>query len=372
MTDESATMVRAAEVILPCADLDRTLAFFCDRLGFRLHAIFPADAPRSAVVIGFGLRIRLDCAASGAPGAIRLMCSDPARVGAGALSLTAPNGTRIELCPADPAPILPPIVPQLVISRLDSGPTWGTGRVGMRYRDLVPDRQGGRFIASHIQIPDGGDVADYVHYHNVHFQMIFCYKGWVEVVYEGQGPPFSLHPGDCVLQPPHMRHRVLSCSPGLEVIEISAPAEHETFADPEFSLPNPDTQGRLYRGQRFVRHVASSAPWTPWRTPGFECQDFGLDKATGGIASGQVIRLFRGRERSGQPSVLGFQRHDAAFRFLFILAGAITLNRPDCAPERLSAGDALVVPAGMPHAIDPHSPDLALLEVAFPATFRLF
>src|SRR3546814_7577110 len=101
----------------------------------------------------------------------------------------------------------------------------------MHYRDLIPGRLGGRFIASHIRIPDGGEVADYVHYHRVRFQMIFCKTGWVRVVYEDQGPPFVLHAGDCVLQPPQIRHRVLEASAGLEVVELGCPAVHETCAD---------------------------------------------------------------------------------------------------------------------------------------------
>jgi hypothetical protein len=44
--------------------------------------------------------------------------------------------------------------------------------------------------------------------------------------------------GDMVLQPPGIRHRVLESSPGLEVVEISCPALHETFADHEMELPN--------------------------------------------------------------------------------------------------------------------------------------
>jgi hypothetical protein len=42
-------------------------------------------------------------------------------------------------------------------------------------------------IASHIRIPDGGPVPDMVHFHKVGFQLIFCIKGWVDVVYEDQG-----------------------------------------------------------------------------------------------------------------------------------------------------------------------------------------
>ncbi len=65
-------------------------------------------------------------------------------------------------------------------------------------------------------IADAGPVPDYVH-----FQMIYCYKGWVRVVYEDQGEPFVMNAGDCVLQPPEIRHRVLECSVDLGVVQIS-------------------------------------------------------------------------------------------------------------------------------------------------------
>ncbi|MFT5288179.1 MAG: quercetin dioxygenase-like cupin family protein [Planctomycetota bacterium] len=87
----------------------------------------------------------------------------------------------------------------------------------MRYRDLIPECLGSRFIASHIQIAGGGPVPDNVYFHALRFQMIFCLSGWVKLVYEDQGDPFVLRAGDCVIQPPHIRHRVLESSPGLEV-----------------------------------------------------------------------------------------------------------------------------------------------------------
>ena len=126
----------------------------------------------------------------------------------------------------------------------------GVGRAGMRYRDLIPDRWGGSFVASHITIPEGGPVPDYVHFHKVRFQMIFVKSGWVRLVYEDQGEPFVMVAGDCVLQPPEIRHRVLESSPGLEVIEIGCPALHETIADWSLALPNgTGDAARAWEGQ---------------------------------------------------------------------------------------------------------------------------
>ena len=42
----------AAQVVLPCADLDETLDFFTGVLGFRVETISPADDPVVAVIAG--------------------------------------------------------------------------------------------------------------------------------------------------------------------------------------------------------------------------------------------------------------------------------------------------------------------------------
>jgi mannose-6-phosphate isomerase-like protein (cupin superfamily) len=139
---------------------------------------------------------------------------------------------------------------------------WVVGRAGMMYRDLVPDRLGGKLIVSHIRIVDGGAVNDRVHFHKIDFQIIYCLKGAIKVVYEDQGDPFWLKPGDCVLQPPEIRHRVLEAEAGSEVIEITSPAEHETWFDHDLELPSASTRSnRSFNGTRFVRHQASECNW---------------------------------------------------------------------------------------------------------------
>jgi quercetin dioxygenase-like cupin family protein len=339
-----------AEVLLPCADLPPTLAFFVEELGFRVETIFPADAPRVASLSGHGLRIRLEPVA-GDPGVIRLAS---ARRGV----LTAPNGTRIELVDPDPPIEVPPGTQEFVLTRAADSPDAGVGRAGMLYRDLIPSRLGGRFIASHISIPQGGPVADWVHFHKVRFQMIFCRRGWVKVVYEDQGEPFVMQAGDCVLQPPRIRHRVLEASPGLEVVEIGCPALHETLADHAMSLPNgrvdPD---RDFEGQRFLRHVAAEAPWAELGDSGFQARETGMAAATGGLAGVRVLRS-AGGERLDQPA------HAGELLFGFVLDGTAVLD--GFGRHELAPSDAFVIPAGAPWALDACSADLALLEVRLP------
>ena len=188
------------------AEIDRH-----SRLGYRLDMIMPADLPR--------------------------------------LALLSNGDHKVQL--------MAPEIPRSGVKDPQS-----KGRAGMMYRDLIPHRLGGKVIASHIRIIDGGEVPDSVHYHKTDFQVIYCLRGAIRVVYEDQGPPFWLRPGDCVLQPPEIRHRVLEAEACSEVIEITSPAEHETWFDHEMELPTRNLRPeRLFGTQRFVRHLDADALW---------------------------------------------------------------------------------------------------------------
>ena len=153
------------------------------------------------------------------------------------------------------------------VRRYVDSETWSVGRAGMMYRDLIPDRLGGKLIASHIRIVEGGPVQDAVHYHKIDFQVIYCLKGGIKVVYEDQGSPFWLRPGDCVLQPPGIRHRVLEAEAGSEVIEITSPADHETWFDQDLELPTREiNEHRIFGGQKFVRYQQNDVDCSPVKT----------------------------------------------------------------------------------------------------------
>jgi quercetin dioxygenase-like cupin family protein len=356
--------IRLAQVVLPCRDLNATLAFFTGRLGFKVNLIFPADSPSTAVVSGHGLTLRLEVAdIVAAPITLRLLC-DLASLPAGTPHLlTAPDGTRVELVEARRAIEVPEGTREFVLSRMSDD--WGIGRAGMQYRDLIPSRLGGRFIASHIRIPQGGPVPDYVHFHRIRFQMIYCRKGWARLVYEDQGAPFRFQAGDCVLQPPEIRHRVLEASDGLEVIEIGCPALHETFADHAMTLPTPHVlPQRDFGGQRFQRHVAADARWLPWRPQGseagFEMRDTGIGAATGGLAGARVVRP------RGAGAEARFGPHGSEFQFLLVLTGELGLQSASLGDHRLREGDSCVIPADASYALDAGAGS-EILEVTLPA-----
>jgi quercetin dioxygenase-like cupin family protein len=294
-----------------CADLNRAIDDL-RREGFRLDVIYPADDPQAAVLSRSEERVRV----------------------------------AIRNAPALPAG-LPDFVPEFVLTR--AGETPGQGRAGMLYRDLIPSRLGGRYVASHISVAEGGPVDDWVHYHRIALQMIFVRSGWVRLVYEDQGEPFVMNEGDLVLQPPGIRHRVLESSAGLEVVEISAPALHETFADHQLSLPNGERQGRSFGNQRFLCHVAAQSAWT--QSNGAEVQQTAMLDATGGLADVRVLR-------AGNVSQIMFAPHDGELVFGFILDGTASLDGCE-----LNGADAFVVPPGEGWSLRHMSSGFRLLHV---------
>jgi quercetin dioxygenase-like cupin family protein len=211
----------------------------------------------------------------------------------------------------------------------------------MEYRDLIPDRLGGRLIASHIRLASGGEVPDYVHYHKVEFQMIYCKRGRIRVVYEDQGEPFWLETGDCVLQPPEIRHRVLECTAGAEVIELGMPAVHETWVEHEITLPTAAIRrDRFFNGQQFVRHVAADAEWKQSGFNGVEYRDTGIFEVTNGFADVRVLRL---AEASGLTEK-NAKRPEIAFYFL--LNGSVKITTAERAAKEFVTGDAFVTQFG--------------------------
>ena len=265
-------------------------------LGFRVESIMPADDPAMAETTGHGIRLRLRRDA-----------------------------------PAPPAGEASAWAAFLVVTRNDPA-AWRVGRAGMQYRDLIPDRLGGRVIASHIRIPEGGPVADYVHFHAIRFQMTYCYKGWVRLVYEDQGEPFVMRAGECVLQPPNFDTASSSARPDSRSSRSVVRRSTRRTRTMMMSLPTPSLRlQRNFGGQRFVWDRSTAD---------------GIATASGGVAS---VRVVHGATRTASVH----------------LEGAMTVTCED-ASERVSAGAAFVVPAQRRFELRDGTPDLAWLEVALP------
>lgn len=286
-------MLRMTEII-SCENLDTSITEY-QGYGFQLDMIFPADAPRTA------------------------------RLSRGSETLTLQSNEQ----------------------STTNNEQWVTGRAGMEYSDLIPGRLEGKVIASHIRIPNGGEIADYVHYHKVSFQMIYCVAGAIRVVYEDQGPPFWLKPGDCVLQPPEIRHRVLEAEANSEVVEVSAPAVHETWADHDMDLPNGRIMpGREFSGQQFVRHLAAESTAVHGEFGNFAAVDTGIWAASAGAAG--VVELRSQSDHSTFQSE-GLKELHA---FYFVIRGSLSAKPAGRDQQEFSPGASILVPPQTPYRVD--------------------
>ncbi|CAN5230614.1 hypothetical protein BH10ACI1_BH10ACI1_25150 [soil metagenome] len=348
--------IQSAQIILPCANLNETLEFFVERLGFRIETIFPADAPAIAVVSGYGICLRLENSSAPSNLTINLVGNFAAEI---EREIFSPDGVCVRLIDEKKSLEIPEGRQEFVISTLEGENAWSVGRAGMQYRDLIPSRLGGRFIASHIRIPHGGEVPDYVHFHKIRFQMIYCISGWARLVYEDQGAPFLMNAGDCVLQPPEIRHRVLECSDEFEVLEIGCPSLHETFADHDLQLPNDKfAPERLFNEQQFLHHIAAETNWKSSLFEGFETCNTKMSRATGKLADVRTLRAIADSRLS--------VRHSLGFLFFYILKGKLQISDSKGEIYHLEKGGSFVLPKDNFYSIDA-AKGLEMLRVSLPA-----
>ena len=194
-----------------------------------------------------------------------------------------------------------------------------------------------------------------VHFHTIGFQLIYCYKGWVKLVYEDQGEPFILNEGDCVNQPPQIRHQVLEASDNLEVIEIGIPAVHMTTIDHEMKLPNDEINlDRIFKGQKFRRFIKDENDWEKTATNGLQKLSTQMEDYTGNIANINVFKT--------DLNTLENLSTTSDINFFFILKGKCIINS-NLQAEKLSIGDAFVLPKNSAYSLTECSEKLEMLSV---------
>ncbi len=118
---------------------------------------------------------------------------------------------------------------KFAISRGEDAAFEGGGlRSFFEYRDLgLSKATGGRYHAQVIRASAPCEDGTGPHRHALEFQMVYVLKGWARFDYEGQGE-VTLKPGDCVLQPPGIRHELTACSDDMELLEVTSPADFGT------------------------------------------------------------------------------------------------------------------------------------------------
>lgn len=98
------------------------------------------------------------------------------------------------------------------------------------YRDVGIKRATGGMAVAHVikaVRPSRGGTGR--HRHVLDFQMVYVLKGRATFWYEGKGR-VTIGPGDCVYQPPGIRHELIDWSRDMELLEIVMPADFQTHA----------------------------------------------------------------------------------------------------------------------------------------------
>ena len=103
-------------------------------------------------------------------------------------------------------------------------------RAYFEYRDLgIKRATRGKVVAQVIRARPGKAPHGQWHRHDCRVQFVYVLKGTAVFEYEGVGA-VKMKPGSCFYQPPGIRHREISHSSDLELLEIVAPANFRTVA----------------------------------------------------------------------------------------------------------------------------------------------
>jgi quercetin dioxygenase-like cupin family protein len=127
---------------------------------------------------------------------------------------------------------------------------------------------------------------------------------------------------------------------------------------------------KLWKGQAFcVSHADGSGTFKSNFTGGlrafFEYRNLGVDDATQGKYSANVIRAVPGRHT--EPS---WHIHHLDFQMIYILQGWVTFEYEGQGQVTFRPGSAALQPPGIWHREIEHSDDLELIEITSPAEFK--
>ena len=104
-----------------------------------------------------------------------------------------------------------------------------------------------------------------------------------------------------------------------------------------------------------------TAPYVKGRRTFFRYRDLGVADASGGRIRAQVMEAI-----SGMTEPTGWHVHHCEAQFVYVLKGWVELEFEDGTRERLSTGDAVMIPGEMKHNEIATSDDVEILELSIP------
>jgi quercetin dioxygenase-like cupin family protein len=97
----------------------------------------------------------------------------------------------------------------------------------------------------------------------------------------------------------------------------------------------------------------------------FEYRDLGIKRATRGKVVAHVIRARPGKAPHGE-----WHTHDCEVQFVYVLKGWVLFEYEGVGKVRMKAGSCFYQPPRIRHRELEHSPDVEMLEVVSPASFK--
>lgn len=114
-----------------------------------------------------------------------------------------------------------------------------------------------------------------------------------------------------------------------------------------------------------VRHLAGSKFARRGLRSYFEYRDLGIKRATLGMVVAHVIRARPGKAPHGEWHV-----HDCDVQFVYVLKGWVLFEYEGVGKVLMKAGSCFYQPPRIRHRELEHSPDVEMLEVVSPASFK--
>jgi hypothetical protein len=251
---------------------------------------------------------------------------------------------------------------------------WIEGNNSMMYRRLI-DLENYSLLEVYQKYATTTPNFDYSVYHDLQVHVLICSKGCVEAVYENQGPPIVMRPGDVILEPPCIRHSVLYSSDELSLLDFSSPGKRNTYVDFQTILPSTSfNPHKKYFGQQFLHFSKSNIYWATslksWCSGRWQFCNTEIDNAS----SNAVDVTYYRPNQSIVTSVLGdnkYFKHGADILYVYVLSGYVDIFIDNNRSHKYSEGSTVVLPSSTPISFARCSMDLEFIAVSIPGKYSL-
>jgi quercetin dioxygenase-like cupin family protein len=225
------------------------------------------------------------------------------------------------------------------------------------YRDFGFAQASHGAITAHVLrfVPGyNAGVAGKRHIHDVDFQMVYLFRGWISYEFESVGP-ITMQPGDAWTQPPGIRHTVTGYSDDCELMELVMPVEYDTIdVDPAGTTPDETTPiAHLLRRRAALQRIVVSHPNGATTT----LRDFGFGPATGGMVEARELRFDQSVPAMASSVPAG------SIRLGYLLEGAIDVRFDHGTPIAMHAGCCWLEPPDTHRTISVGAERGAMFEV---------